>query len=135
MLDLELSILFVLMIALPQWSNRHYLVVLIVPYSVLLARFVSAFQAGKALPKIGIFLFSVSLAMTSYLEIFPRHLLDLLKIYTRTDGFFYTYGYRSIPVYGYLILLAFLTYELLKGKGVKLFSEDSAEGLCDASLR
>lgn len=121
-LDLEVAILFILMVNLVQWNQRYYFIVLLVSYSVAFSYIAAQFTEKRSYPfsQITLLVFSyfltgLFLPATIYKKIFSLFGLR----------FWETYESQSLPCYGYLILLAWLTVQYWKGRGKPLLVNEA----------
>ncbi len=108
---LAAAILSVIMIAVIQQNHPHYLIFLLVPYSICFAEVLNWGEHSRP-QRIGwAAVVALSYALTGIL--FPVSLVNKF-----INGFIAMWEFYSVPVYGYLILLGALTYRLLQKSAV-----------------
>ena len=117
----EIALIFILMIALPQHNHIYYLCFLLIPFSISLYYYiVSKFDQDFIKKDVFIFIFSYFLIGI----IVPVSLLTaLFSVYSLS--FISIYQFYSIPVYGYLLLLAWLTAKQITSKDLFSFENNN----------
>ncbi len=100
----EIVILFIYMMAFPQWTNKHYLIFLLPALSLVLSSLCFYAIKNNLRYKLALALFLIAALLTSYLRILPTSFLSLFMD-VQSEKNWTIYGYLSLPVYGYIALL------------------------------
>jgi hypothetical protein len=109
---LEIALLMILMVILSDHNHVYYFLFVVISYAVALREIAMDVKETDRIPWV-----SISIVGTSYLFlglIFPGSVYSAISSHFTSQPFVVVYQVLSVPVYGYLLLIGWLTWRYLR---------------------